>query len=166
MVDTFTERMQHLIDDSGHGDLVGHVVVDQVYAHYQHERLDLHHPRGGEAKYLERPLYDDRNVMFEMVARTCTADAGKDGMKNAVEHLSDQVEVHAPLEWGDLRRSGHPFVEEEGLTVFDRPPKARRLTEEELRAKARLTPMPGPLLGYIWYHVEGHRHPPNWKGGA
>lgn len=166
MADTFELRMQMLIDESGPGDLTGHVVVDQVYAHYQHEGLNLHHPRGGEALYLQRPLYDDRFVMLEQIARSVIPDGGKQGVEQAMEHLSDQVEITAPVEWGDLRRSGHPFVDEDGVIIYDRPPKARRLTEEELKAKARLTPMPGALLGYIWYHVEGHRHPPNYKGGA
>jgi hypothetical protein len=159
-------RLTELIDRIGPGDLVGSVVVDQVYAHFQHERLDLNHPHGGEAKFLERPLLSDRLVMFQQVADTVLDDGGKRGMKNAVEHLSDQVELRAPVLWGDLRRSGHPMAAENEHTYFDRAPKARRLSEAELRAKGRSRPMPGPLLGYIWWHVMHHQHPPNFKGGA
>lgn len=32
------------------------VTFNTVYAARQHEELDWHHPKGGEAKYLERPL--------------------------------------------------------------------------------------------------------------
>lgn len=32
----------------------------QRYAAVQHERLDYHHPRGGQAKYLEQPLEANR----------------------------------------------------------------------------------------------------------
>ena len=36
-------------------------------------------------------------------AKTVLDDGGQPAMKRSVEHLSDQVEVTAPREWGDLR---------------------------------------------------------------
>jgi hypothetical protein len=36
------------------------VVFNSVYAEAQHERTDFVHPKGGEAKYLERPLEENR----------------------------------------------------------------------------------------------------------
>lgn len=138
MTSTFAERIDTLRHMNGDGqNLVMHVVVDQVYAHYQHEHLNFHHPRGGQAKYLEQPLYDHyRDYLFEY-ARNVLHDGGMRAMENAAEHLSDEVELHAPREWGDLRKSGHPMVTEAGRTVYDRPPKVFRLTEEELRVKSR-----------------------------
>lgn len=169
MPGTFGSRMDDLsaIIDHG-GPLEGTVVVDQVYAKYQHEGLDLSHPRGGQAKYLSQPLLDNRYRYLTEVAKTVLEDGGQQGMQNAVEDLAGEggVETHAPVLWGDLRRSGHPIVKSDDRVVFDRPPAARRLTDAELRAKARLIPLPGPLLGYIWWHVEGHVHPPNYHGGA
>lgn len=53
------------------------------------------------------------------------------------EDLAAQVQDHAPVEFNDLRRSGHPFVTDDGATIYDRPAAQRRLTEEELRAKGR-----------------------------
>jgi hypothetical protein len=70
-------------------------------------------------------------------ARTVLHDGGQPAMKRSMEHLSDQVELSAPREWGDLRKSGHPQVTLGERTVYDRAPKAARLTAEELKAKSR-----------------------------
>lgn len=149
-------------------DLTGRVEVDQVYAKKQHEDLTLRHPRGGGPRYLGQPLLDNRDDYLERIARTVLDDGGVAGMRSAMDDLagSGGVLTHAPVLWGDLRRSGHPSVLSGSRLVYDREPLARRLTEEELRAKARLIPLPGPLLGYIWHVVEGHIHPANWKGGV
>jgi hypothetical protein len=138
MTGTFRERIEELRTMIGRGERVtAHCVVDQVYAHYQHEHLNFHHPRGGEAKYLEGPLYGHFRDYLAAYARTLLHDGGKRAMEDAAEHLSDQVELHAPREWGDLARSGHPTVTEGGRTIYDRPPKVHRLPEAELRAKSR-----------------------------
>jgi len=164
---TFDQGLRELSERVGVGDLVGHVEIDQIYAHYQHEGLDLHHPRGGEAKYLERPLFENRELYFNAIAEECFGENGpKKGMERAVEMLSDAAELRSPFLWGDLGHSGHPFVEDDGVLVYDRPPKVHRLTEEELREKSRRSPLPPELLGYIWWHVMKKQHPPNYKGGA
>lgn len=167
MTGDFGAKMDELSRLVGNGELVGSVVVDQVYAKFQHEDLSLNHPRGGQAKYLSQPLMDNRNDYLREISRTVLEDGGTGAMRTAMEDLAGTggVATHAPVEWGDLRRSGHPSVTSEGRSVYDRAPLARRLTEEELGAKARLIPLPGPLLGYIWYHVERHTHPANWRGG-
>lgn len=72
-------------------------------------------------------------------AKTVLTDGGQPAMKRSMEHLSDQVELTAPREWGDLKSSGHPQVTLGERTVYDRAPKAARLTKEELRAKSRAT---------------------------
>jgi hypothetical protein len=108
-----------------------------VYAHFQHERADLRHPRGGGPFYLQRPLFDHYREYLDDYARTVLHDGGQPAMRRSMEHLSDEVEVTAPREWGDLRRSGHPKVEVGGRTVYDRAPKAARLTRAELKAKSR-----------------------------
>lgn len=138
MTSTFAERVDVLRQMTGRGQRVTmSVTVDQVYAHYQHERLDLHHPRGGEAKYLEKPLYEHYRDYLESYSNEVLHDGGVHALERAAEHLSDQVELHAPREWGDLMRSGHPMVREGERTVFDRPPKVGRLTPAELAAKSR-----------------------------
>jgi hypothetical protein len=117
--------------------IVGSCEVNQRYAHFQHERTDLHHPRGGGPFYLQRPLFDHYREYLDDYARTVLHDGGQPAMRRSMEHLSDEVEVTAPREWGDLRRSGHPKVEVGGRTVYDRAPKAARLTRAELKAKSR-----------------------------
>jgi len=44
------------------------VSYDTPYAVYQHERLDLRHDPGRQAKYLEQPYNTERGTMTEIVA--------------------------------------------------------------------------------------------------
>jgi hypothetical protein len=55
-----------------------------------------------------------------------------------MEDLSDAVEQLAPVEFGDLRKSGHPTVKSSGRFVYDRPPKQARLTKAEMDAKLNI----------------------------
>lgn len=126
---SFSTRIEDLIHE---GDLVGHVVVDQIYAQIQHENLHFKHPRGGHAKYLESSLYAQMNDYCDKVADSALEDGGRRGMIESMEDLSDQVQVNAPVDINNLRRSGHPFVYDNMAKVYDRAPKQRRLTEEEL----------------------------------
>jgi hypothetical protein len=162
MASSFSQRIQELSEQVGHGKLTGRVVVDQIYAQYQHEGLDLRHPRGGQAKYLEQPLLDHREEYLRKVSETVLDDGGKGGMVRSMEDLagSGGVAVYAPILFGLLRRSGHPMVESDGKTVYDRPPEQPRATEEELRLLAHTLALPPRLLGWTWWHVEHHTEPP------
>jgi hypothetical protein len=211
---TFQSRMDLLAEKVGGEFLVGTVEVDQIYAQYQHEGLDLNHPRGGQAKYLTVPLVHNRNAFLTQVAKTVLDDGGVRGMCIAMEHLAGGtshsntairglaggalgalsrltdtggtptigesgppgewgVAALAPVEFGDLRDSGHPRVfspsstiRGDGIPRYDRAPRQRRLTELELRAKARLIPLDPRLIGWIWWHVMGENHPPGRHGGS
>jgi hypothetical protein len=44
------------------------VSFDTPYAVVQHERLDFHHPRKGQAKYLEQPFNTERATMLALIA--------------------------------------------------------------------------------------------------
>lgn len=140
MTSTFAERIDALRTLTGRGArLTGVLTVDQRYAQAIHEHVEWHHPRGGTAKYLEKPLFDHYRDFLADYARTVLDDGGQPAMRRSMEHLSDQVELTAPREWGDLLKSGHPQVTVGERTVYDRAPKATRLTAEELRAKSRAT---------------------------
>jgi hypothetical protein len=156
MSGTFGLRVDELLKrtHAGEGILKGSVTVDQVYAHYQHERLDLHHPRGGHAKFLEIPLMDHFRAYLEDIAVTYYDDGGERAMARSMEHLSDAVELAAPWEFGDLMHSGHPQVQRGARDVYDRPPKRHRLTKAELRLKNRLRwpLLPAALKGWIYWH--------------
>ena len=152
MTGTFSERiaeLRHLVGDGQR--LTGSVVVDQVYSHRQHEDLSYRHPRGGSAKFLEKPLMDGYRDYLEDYARTVLADGGQPAMKRSMEHLSDAVELTAPVEFTDLRRSGHPSVTLGGRTVYDRAPKQHRLTAEELRVKSRARMRALQAAGLPWF---------------
>lgn len=137
MAGDFFERIDELREKVGHGTLSGKVEVDQVYAHYQHEDLTLNHPRGGQGKYLEGPLLAGSEDWMRTVAKQVLEEGPADGMKEVVERVSDKVELHAPVEFDHLRRSGHPTVTDDGTVVYDRAPKVGRLSEEELKAERR-----------------------------
>jgi hypothetical protein len=166
MTTAFAERVEHLRDLTGSRErtLRGSVTVDQVYAHYQHEHLEFRHPRGGEAKFLERPLMDNYRLYLQDYARSVLdeSDGGLRSVERSMEHLSDMVELRAPREFFDLARSGHPQVELGGRSIYDRQPHVHRLTEAELRIKSRIRYMalPDRLKGWIWWHVQHHTEPP------
>lgn len=104
----------------------------------QHEGLDLRHPQGGQAKFLEQPLYDKANDYLQRLADS--VNVGHDlnqTMADNMENLSGEVDRLAPIEFGPLHWSGHPIVTSQGETVYDRAPITPRLTEEDLRAESR-----------------------------
>ncbi len=172
MSGTFTGRMDLLREQTGRGELLrGSVTVDQVYAHAQHEHLEYHHPRGGSARYLSIPLFERYRRYLRTIADGVLDDGGKRGMADAMEDLSDSLMVHAPVEFWDLRRSGHPVVELGGRTIYDRSPVVHRLTDAELRAKSRLRylGLPDRLKGWIWWHMTARGKaglPPPRRGGG
>lgn len=131
---TFGDRMAELSEKVGRGKLTGSVEVDQVYAQYQHEGLDLKHPNGGQAKYLGEPLFANTDRYMERLTEAVLDGDLDQAMIQNVEHLSGEVEKKAPVDIGNLRESGHPVVVSDGVTVYDRAPVQRRLTEQELKA--------------------------------
>lgn len=136
--ESFDQRLAELSESVGEGTLHGSVVVDQVYARYQHEGLDLKHPSGGVAKYLESPLYAHHRDYVQTLADHVLTGNLTSAMADNVEALSREVYELAPREFHDLRASGHPTVTDHGSVAYDRPPNVHRLTEPELAAKAHL----------------------------
>lgn len=136
MASTFGDRLEVLKEMVGSGDLVGKVVVDQVYAKYQHEGLDFVHPRGGEALYLGQPLLDNHSRYFQAYADRLLEDGGEQAFVDSMEDLAEDggVATRAPVLYSNLRASGHPSVTSDGVTVYDRDPRQHRLSEEELKA--------------------------------
>lgn len=132
MAGDFAERIDELKELVGQGDLVGKLVVDQVYAHYQHEGMDLRHPNGGQAKFLETALH--QADPWQAIADTILDGGGVEGMTSAVEKLDEESARLTPKEATVLARSGHPTVTDDGAAVYDRAPEVPRLSEAELRA--------------------------------
>lgn len=138
MAGNFAARMDELIESVGDGELTGSVVVDQVYAKYQHERMDLRHPNGGQAKYLGGPLMLNARDYVAKLADNVLHGSLEVAMTQVVEDLSKEVFEKAPRDFWDLRESAHPSVLNDGMPVYDRPPVVHRLSEGELKVKARL----------------------------
>lgn len=134
----FSTRIRQLEQEVGDTDLVGILVVDQVYAQYQHEDLSLRHPGGGQAKYLEKPLYDEAPSYLQRLADAVLDNDINQAMARNMEDLSREVYALAPIEFGDLKASGHPMVESGGEVVYDRAPLVGRLSEEEIDIKQGL----------------------------
>jgi hypothetical protein len=133
---SFGDRMDELIESVGDGTLTGSVVVDQVYAKYQHERMDLKHPQGGQARYLGQPLLDKNREYVRQLADAVLHGSLQQAMEVVVEDLATkQIFDKAPREFQDLRQSGHPRVMNGELITYDRAPLVHRLTADELKAK-------------------------------
>lgn len=140
VVSEFEANIQRLIDETPDR-IKGTVEVDQVYAHYQHAHPEFHHPDGGQAFYLQEPLYAKASKYLQNIASKAITSHGvnlRDPMVENMEDLSLEVYTRAPLEFGDLKGSGHPMVSEDGAVVYDRPPMVPRLSESELKIKSHL----------------------------
>jgi hypothetical protein len=124
--------------------------------------LTLHHPRGGGPKFLEQPLYARFRGYLADYARTVLDDGGVAAMRRSVEDLSGQVTVYAPILFNHLRRSGHPSVTRDGLTVYDREPEVRRLTAAQLDAQSDYLYqfLPARLKGWLYW-----RYNPRGRAG-
>lgn len=136
----FGERIEALKTLVGSGTCVGEVERDQVYAAYQHERLDLRHPRGGGPKYQEAVLLGRHREYLQAIA-DAVLDRGVDqAMADAMEQLAGDSGDACPKELTLLAHSDHPTVTSNGALVYDRAPEVPRLSEKELRALAPLRP--------------------------
>lgn len=141
MVSTFNERITELQGIVGNGNLTMKVKIDQVYARYQHERLDLRHPRGGQAKYLQAPLFAEHPKYYQRMANNLYRVGGlRRAMIYNVESLGRSARRLAPVEMGDLRNSANMKVYDRGRITFDKGPVQHRLTKAEERVKSRLRP--------------------------
>lgn len=146
MAGTFGKRTLELADIVG-GKKVGKVEVDQVYAVVQHQgfwltgpnagRIILNHPGGGEAKFLEKPLFLNTGKYLHRLADSVLDGTLVEAMIENMEDLSEEVFKRAPRDFEDLRNSGHPTVRDGRRKVYDRPPVRGRLSDAALREKAK-----------------------------
>lgn len=136
-----SEGIKVLRQRTGGAKVKAQVVVDQIYAHYQHEGLEFNHPRGGRAKYLEGPLFegfaDSIGEFANGLLRVEEETAGR-RWAGTGRGLVRAVGTEAPLEFGDLRRSASLTVTEGRKVIVDEPAQQRRLTDEELHAKSHM----------------------------
>lgn len=142
MAGTFGDRLSELAERVGDGLLRGQVVVDQAYAQNQHESSWFKHPEGGKAYFLRDPLFSQMQGDYQDLAdAVLNEDDNKtlaDVMADNMERLSAAVYEQAPLDFGDLKASGHPMVMDGEETVYDRKPNVHRLSPEELKIKGEV----------------------------
>ena len=163
MSGTFDERITALMEQVGTGDLTGSVEVNQRYSHWQHEGINFDHPRGGQALFLSTPLMERYPAYLEAIAKTVLEDGGKDAMAASMENLSEAVAALAPVEFANLRASGHPTVTDNGAVVYDRAPLQHRLTEAELRAERGLFDAPSTKKAHEAAWLAAHPGEPGGK---
>lgn len=135
----FTESMDALIEQA-EGRRTASVTVDQVYAHYQESRPELHHPDGGQAFYLRDSVYLGNHMAT--LARSLIDEYGlgiDTGMREVAENIARGVYQRAPREFNDLRRSSHVRVTRGDSVTYERLPEVGRLSEGDLRLKHRLS---------------------------
>lgn len=132
-----SEGWQKVRDQVGQGKLVGKIRVNQVYAKYQHERMDLSHPHGGGAKYLQRPLYERSGSYLQSIASQILDGDPARAMARSMEALAGAMSSAAPVEFNNLRRSANPKVYDNGALVYNRAPEQPRMSEAQLRAMRR-----------------------------
>lgn len=129
MASTFYERIDHLSDSVGTGEIVAGCTVNQPYAQNQHQSVWFEHPHGGRALYLGGPLFEDQAFLLREIATgvvTAYGSSLKERMIYIAETLARYVAVNAPVETGQLRLSGNPWVEDKGVRIYDRPALAPR----------------------------------------
>lgn len=100
---------------------------------------EFKHPDGGQAYYMRDSVFMGHHLAT--VARWLLTDYGVGldvGLQNVAEDMARGVLLRAPVEFVDLRRSGHPWVVHNGKKTFDRPPEVPRLGKDQLRLKSRL----------------------------
>jgi hypothetical protein len=145
--DDFFERIDYLQELVGSGDLVGQVVVDQVYAQAQHNstwvsgpmagHVIRNHPQGGGPLYLTAPLLERASLYLDRIADGLLDEGPIPGMKEAVDDLIAEVALRAPIWLDNLRQSASGTVSDDGAEVYNRAAIQRRLTAEELKALAK-----------------------------
>lgn len=133
-----SDGMRILADHIGTGKIKARVRIDQVYAQNQHETLWFRHPRGGRAKYLEGPLFENHRDYYGDLADAVLRPEGPSMTQNMVRVgrriVSDAAE-NTPREFGDLMQSGELKVLEGTKIVHHDPPLQNRLTQAQLDMK-------------------------------
>lgn len=128
MAGTFKDRMGEIKLKVGEGHIKARCVVDQAYAQIQHQNTAYRHPHGGGPFYLSRPLMEGYPEMMQEIASTILDDP-EPAFISAAEKMSRYVEENAPVAIDELRTSGHPIAERDGVPFYDRPPISPRRPE-------------------------------------
>lgn len=111
--------------------------------------MDLRHPHGGQAKFLETALHQGN--YFDQIAGAILEGGGRQAMIDATEQLGKDSGALTPKQLTLLAHSDHPTVTDNGAVVYDRAPEVPRLSDAELEELHDVFDK-GPLRGL------GRRH--------
>lgn len=109
-----------------------------IDAEVQERHREFNHPRGGKAGYLGDHVLASQQEWMRKLAGALITPEGSDITKAAADIADDMsagVSRFAPVEFDDLRRSGHATVTDNGRVVHDEGPEVPRLSDEQLRRK-------------------------------
>lgn len=129
--DEFNQRIDFLEHQVGYGKITAGCDVDQIYAQNQHENLSFRHTMG-QSHYLGGPLLVNAQALVEKIARSILDESGSHlnrAMRGVAEDMAGYVKKFAPKDpdFGDvLANSGSPWVKDDGIEVYRRPPVAPR----------------------------------------
>jgi len=129
---TFAEGVQELHDLVGHGTVRGRVEFNQIHAHFQHERGDLHHPHGGQPGYLRSALMSTYERGLRHIGGELLEVGPVEPMKDFVDNLMDVSQGLAPHEDGILDHSAAGEVVDDGAKVYSSGPAVHRVSESTL----------------------------------
>lgn len=128
---SFDERTRYLEEQVGTGNITAGCTVDQPYAQNQHENLSFNHTVG-RARYLGDPLMENAFNFVDGMARAVITEEGsriRDEMQDIADDMVRFVLMNAPRDpdVGDvLANSAAPWVDDNGIRIYYRPPKAGR----------------------------------------
>lgn len=142
---TFVQRIAVLRDNVGGGRLVGSIVIDQIYARYQHER-HLHHPRGGRSKFLTTGLVETGPRAFQTMANQVLRGSLNIAMARGTENVVKTVRAYEPKEFGTMANSATVRVTDRGRVVYYRR-GAPRLNDPTINALRDATNSPNKWRG-------------------
>lgn len=125
----FEQRIDELMRSVGTGSIVAGCKVNQPYAQNQHQTDSFRHPHGGRSHYLGGPLLENAFALVEQIARSSITPFGSlinRRMIDIAEWMAQAVLENAPKETGRLSLSGNPWVKDNGVLIYERPPLAPR----------------------------------------
>jgi hypothetical protein len=128
---TFDERIRYLEEQVGDGHITAGCVVDQPYAQNQHETESFKHVRG-RSHYLGGPLMENALSLVTRIVNSVITETGsrlREEMIDVADTMNGYVENNAPKDpdVGDvLSKSGSPYVDDNGMRIYSRPPRTGR----------------------------------------
>jgi len=134
---SFVERMEELKKLVGTGRIETTIRVDQVYAYRQHQHPEFSHPRGGQAFYLRKALFEVAPQYFARLQQELIRGNVQVLFIRLGEAVAEKSRSYTPIELGNLRRSDSVVTKVGGRVIYRREAAQRRLSRTELNSRVR-----------------------------